>query len=253
MMRSTLSRNPREMIIFALDESKSIEDAMSWVECLKDHVGMFKVGKESYILYGPRIVEGIRGRGGKVFLDLKFHDIPNTAAAAASAAVKLGVSMFNIHALGGKSMMAETVSAVKKTVQDCNLPMPVVLAVTVLTSLNDTDLKGLGFQYPGGELASHLAKIAKEAGIPGVVASAQDIENIRRSCGQDFLIVTPGIRESEDNDDQKRVSTVRNAIIRGADYIVVGRPIRLAGDPVRKAEEITKQISEALAIKQKVI
>lgn len=248
-----MSRNSREMIIFALDESKSLEDAMSWVECLRDHVGMFKVGKESYTLYGPRIVEEIRGKGGKVFLDLKFHDIPNTAAAAASAAVKLGVSMFNIHALGGRRMMAETVSAVKKTVKDYDLSMPVILAVTVLTSLNDGDLEGLGFKYPAGELALHLAKVAKEAGIPGVVASAQDIENIRTSCGRDFLIVTPGIRDSEGNDDQKRVSTVRNAVIRGADYIVVGRPIRLAEDPVRKVEEITKQISEALAIKQKVI
>ena len=248
-----MSRNPREMIIFAIDEGKGIEHAISWVERLRDHVGMFKVGKESYTLYGPRIVEEIREKGGKVFLDLKYHDIPNTAAAAASAAVKLGVSMFNVHALGGKRMMAETVSAVRKTVQEYHLPMPVILAVTVLTSLNESDLEGLGFQCSAGELALHLAKIAKNAGIPGVVASARDIENIRKSCGRDFVIVTPGIRESEGSDDQKRVSTVKNAIIRGADYIVIGRPIRLAGDPIRKAEEIAKEISEALAIEQKVI
>ena len=248
-----MNKDPREMLIFALDVGKGIEEAISWVERLKDNVEIFKVGKESFTRYGPRIIEKIRERGRKVFLDLKFHDIPHTVAGAAAGAVEHGVYMFNVHALGGRKMMEETVAAVDRAVE-VGQPRPIILAVTVLTSLNNSDLMQLGFNYSAGELAIRLARIAQESGVPGVVASAHDIDNIRRVCGYDFIIVTPGIRETVAvDDDQKRTATVRDAIIQGADYIVVGRPIRKAIDPVHKVEEIVHEITEGLAMREKAV
>ena len=254
MMKSTLNKNPREMLIFALDIGKGIEEAMTWVKRLRDHLEIFKVGKESYTRYGPCIVQKIRESGKKVFLDLKFHDIPNTVARAAVGAFEQGVYMFNVHALGGREMMEKTVAAVSRTAQETALPPPITLAVTVLTSLNDHDLKQLGFNCSASKLTLRLARLAKNSGISGVVASAHDIANIRRACGNDFIIVTPGIREAMSaNDDQKRISTVRDAIKAGADYIVVGRPIREARDPVQRVEEIVSEITEGLAMRQRVV
>ena len=254
MMKSTLNKNPREMLIFALDVGKGIEEAITWVKLLRDHLEIFKVGKESYTRYGPYIVQKIIESGKKVFLDLKFHDIPNTVAGAAVGAVEQGVYMFNVHALGGRQMMEETVTAVYKTVEEAGRPMPIILAVTVLTSLNDADLMDLGFNCRADELAVRLAKIARESGISGVVSSAHDIDNIRRACGNEFIIVTPGIRDpGAGDDDQKRTSTVRDAMTRGADYIVVGRPIRKATDPGRKAEAIVNEITQVLAMREKLI
>jgi len=249
-----LNRNSREMLIFALDVGKGIDEAISWVERLKDTVEIFKVGKECFTRYGPCVIDMIRERGKKVFLDLKFHDIPHTVAGAAAGAVEHGVYMFNVHALGGRKMMEETVTAVNRAVKEVGASMPIILAVTVLTSLNDSDLMQLGFNCSADELATRLARIAQESGVSGVVASAHDIDNIRRACGYDFIIVTPGIRDAVAvDDDQKRTSTVRDAIMRGADYIVVGRPIRKATDPVRKAEEIVREITEGLAMRQEVV
>ena len=249
-----MNRNSREMLIFALDVGKGIDEAISWVERLKDTVEIFKVGKECFTRYGPCVIDMIRERGKKVFLDLKFHDIPHTVAGAAAGAVEHGVYMFNVHALGGRKMMEETVTAVNRAVKEVGASMPIILAVTVLTSLNDSDLMQLGFNCSADELATRLARIAQESGVSGVVASAHDIDNIRRACGYDFIIVTPGIRDAVAvDDDQKRTSTVRDAIMRGADYVVVGRPIRKATDPVRKAEEIMREITEGLAMRQEVV
>lgn len=248
-----MNREVREILIFALDGLEDMGEVLSWVERLKNYVGMFKVGKESYARFGPLIVKEIRRKGAKVFLDLKFHDIPLTVASAASVAVEMGVSMLNVHTLGGKTMMRETVEAVRKTAQKYNLSVPIILGVTVLTSLDDNDIKELGFPCSAGELVIHLAKLAQDSGLSGVIASAHDTEVIKKTCGQEFVVVTPGIRDSEEHGDQKRVSTARDAILRGADYIVVGRPIRLASDPVQKALEITRSISEILAIKRNVI
>ena len=249
-----MNRNPQEMLIFALDVGEGIEEAISWVERLKDSVEIFKVGKESFTRYGPRVIEKIRERGKKVFLDLKFHDIPHTVAGAAAGAVEHGVYMFNVHALGGRKMMEETVAAVDRAGVEVGLPTPIILAVTVLTSLSDIDLMQLGFNCSAGELAIRLARIAQESGVSGVVASAHDIDNIRRVCGYDFIIVTPGIRETVVlDDDQKRTSSVRDAIMQGANYIVVGRPIRKATDPVHKVEEIVHEITEGLAMREKVV
>jgi len=254
MMMSTWNKNPRDMLIFALDVGEGMEEAISWVERLKGYVEIFKVGKESFTRYGPSIIKMIKGRDKKIFLDLKYHDIPHTVAGAATGAVEQEVFMFNVHALGGKEMMEKTVTAVHRVVQKKGLPMPIILAVTVLTSLNDGDLAQMGFNCRTSELALRLARIAQDSGISGVVASAHDIDNIRKACGPEFIVVTPGMRDaSETDDDQKRISTVRSAIARGADYIVVGRPIRNAEDPIHKVEEIVKEITEGLAIRRKVV
>jgi len=247
-MKNKLNNNAKERLIFALDIGEDINRALEWVELLKDHVGIFKVGKESYTRFGPELVLKIQEMGGKVFLDLKFHDIPNTVARAAEAAVKLGVSMFNLHALGGKKMMEETVIAVEKMAEKSGASMPCILAVTVLTSLNDDDLEMLGFSETAEEIVPNLARIALDAGVSGVVASARDVVSIRKICGEDFIIVTPGIRGSMKvaGDDQKRILTPGEAIRRGADFIVVGRPILMSDDPVSAADEICKEISEGL-------
>jgi orotidine-5'-phosphate decarboxylase len=219
------NRAGRERLIFALDMVEDMKGVEEWIEALKDHVGMFKVGKELFTRLGPPVVSRIKESGGEVFLDLKFHDIPNTVAKASEAAVNLGVSMFNIHALGGKKMMEEAARSVRECSEKMKLPVPSVIAVTVLTSLDDADI-----------------------GLSGVVASAQDVPSIREACGEDFLIVTPGIRVDEGivGDDQKRILTPKRAISMGADYIVVGRPIRMADDPVAMADRISGDIEEGL-------
>jgi len=236
-------------LIFALDLGEDMNEAMKWADLLKDHVGMIKIGKEAFTRFGPSVVSGVIDKGVNVFLDLKFHDIPNTVAMAAEAAVKLGVFMFNIHALGGKEMMERAVDSVNKTSQSLGVVPPVLLAVTVLTSLDDADLQDMGFKYSTRDLALNLAISAKNAGVPGVVASAQDVVLIRKACGDDFIVVTPGIRlgGTVADDDQKRILTPEKAVSMGADYIVVGRPIRLADDPAGTADRITEEISKGLA------
>jgi orotidine-5'-phosphate decarboxylase len=246
---NTLNSSPRERLIFALDIGGGMDEALSLVDRLWDHVGLFKVGKESFVRYGTEIVQQIHDRGGKVFLDLKFHDIPNTVAQAAEAACGLGVAMFNVHALGGTRMMTDAAAAVRKHAEKSGNRPPVVLAVTVLTSLNDGDLKLLGFNCGTREMALHLARLAQESGVSGVVASAEDAAAIRKACGQELLIVTPGIRgagEKVAGDDQKRIVTPVEAISAGADYLVVGRPIRQATDPAAAADAIVDAISQGL-------
>lgn len=252
-MMSTLSREPRGRLIFALDAVGTMAEAMTWVDRLTDHIGMFKVGKESFTAFGPDIVTGIRDRGAGVFLDLKYHDIPHTVSRATLSAMRLGVSMVNIHALGGKTMMKETVAAVRAEAARTGTEPPVILAVTVLTSLNDDDLKILGFTLKSSRLVVRLAQLARDAGIGGVVSSPQDISAIRKACGEDFVIVTPGIRQAHDgvSDDQKRVLTAEEAARLGADYLVVGRPIRSAPDPAAAADGIAADIARGLAARRR--
>lgn len=215
---------------------------------LSGSVGLFKVGKELFTSAGPAIVERILQKGGRVFLDLKFHDIPNTVARAGEAAVALNVDMFNVHASGGSRMIRETVQAAAACAEKRGAGCPIVLAVTVLTSLNDQDLAEIGFEKTADELALHLAKMAREAGASGVVASPRDILSLRRTLGEDFLIVTPGIRASDEKvaDDQKRTLSAFEAISAGADYIVVGRPIRQAQDPLEACRRIIREIADGL-------
>jgi orotidine-5'-phosphate decarboxylase len=250
-MTNTANNTPRDRLIFALDVGGALEDALLWVDRLWNHVGLFKVGKESFVRFGTEVVRQIHARGGKVFLDLKFHDIPNTVARAAEAASGLGVAMFTLHALGGMKMMTEAVGAVRRCREKTGGRQPVILAVTVLTSLNDDDLRMLGFKGETRQTALHLARLAQDAGVSGVVASAEDAATIRTACGRDFLIVTPGIRweKKMSGDDQKRIVTPAEAISAGADYLVVGRPIRQATDPADEADAITREIDRVLTLR----
>ncbi len=242
-MKNISNKHAIDKLIFALDAA-SFEEAVSWIELLSDHVGMFKVGKELFTSAGPKIIEYIKQRNQRVFLDLKFHDIPNTVARAAESAFRLGVDMFNVHASGGTKMIQETVKAVESIAAKNNQNKPVVLAVTVLTSLNNDDIREIGFEKTTNDLVLHLAKLAKKAGAGGVVASPQDIVALRAGLGDDFILVTPGIRSSGEavNDDQKRTLSAEEAIKLGADYIVVGRPIRKAADPLIACSNIVQEI-----------
>jgi orotidine-5'-phosphate decarboxylase len=230
----------RKKIIFALDV-ESMAQAEQWGELLARHVGMFKVGKQLFTACGPDVVKAIRDRGGEVFLDLKYHDIPNTVAMASLEAARLGVRLFNLHALGGYEMMARTVETLKREFPDGNRAR--VLAVTILTSSNEDTLRGVGIDLPVSEMVVKLARLAKKAGIDGVVASPLEIPLIRSACGADFLIVTPGVRPSfAETDDQKRVMTPAEAVRAGADFLVIGRPISAAQDPIRAVEMIIEEI-----------
>ncbi|MFO7570200.1 MAG: orotidine-5'-phosphate decarboxylase, partial [Smithellaceae bacterium] len=204
-MTNTSNRQAADKLIFALDAA-DYDEALSWIDLLSGHVGMFKVGKELFTACGPKIIEEIKRRGQKVFLDLKFHDIPNTVARAACAALRFHVDMFNVHAAGGSAMIRETANAVSAAAGAAGVHKPVMLAVTVLTSLNDDDLAEIGFQKSAAEMVIHLARLAQTAGAGGVVASPREIALLRQHLPDDFVIVTPGIRASNaapSGDDQK--------------------------------------------------
>lgn len=247
-MKNTSNSKAVDKLIFALDAG-DYDEALKWIDLLSGHVGMFKVGKELYTAVGPKIIDHIKRKNQRVFLDLKFHDIPNTVARAAEAAVRLGVDMFNMHASGGSKMIQETVKAVESLTEKTGLIKPVILAVTVLTSLNDADLREIGFEKNTNDQVLHLASLAKAAGASGVVASAQDIVKLRSNLGKDFVIVTPGIRSSQEpvKDDQKRTLSAFEAVKLGADYIVVGRPIRQAADPLAACRHIVEEITAGMA------
>jgi len=237
----------RSRLIFALDVS-SVNEATTFVEQLVSQVGMFKVGKQLFLHAGPSIVHMIRDRGGEVFLDLKFHDIPRTVAKAAVESTRMGVRMFDVHASGSLEMMQRTVSEVSKVCRTEGLRRPKVLAVTVLTSLNRDDLKRVGVRSGVENQVVRLAHLAQEAGMNGVVASPQEIAPIRRDAGRGFLIVTPGVRLRGGTwEDQKRVTTPEAAIRAGADYLVIGQPIRDASDPVAATREIVSAMERGLA------
>jgi orotidine-5'-phosphate decarboxylase len=230
----------RKKIIFALDV-ESLAEAERWGDILAPHVGMFKIGKQLFTACGPAVVRTIIERGGEVFLDLKYHDIPNTVAMASLEAARLGVRLFNLHALGGYEMMARSVESLKREFPDGNRPR--LLAVTILTSSNEETLRDVGIDLLVPEMVVKLAKLAKKAGIDGVVASPLEIPLIRAACGDDFLIVTPGVRPSfASTDDQKRVMSPAEAVKAGADYLVIGRPISAAQCPVRAVELIIEEI-----------
>lgn len=225
----------RARLIFALDVATTRE-ALELVDCLRDHVGMFKVGKQLFLHAGPEVIRQIRARGGDVFLDLKFHDIPRTVAKASAEATRLGVRMVDLHASGSVAMMRQTITEVNKVSRTEHLARPKLLAVTVLTSLNQEDLKRVGFRSGVENQVVRLARLAREAGMDGVVASPQEVARIRKECGRRLLIVTPGIRPTRSAvDDQKRVLTPEEAIRAGANYLVVGSPIRDAADPAAAA------------------
>ncbi|MBI5575441.1 MAG: orotidine-5'-phosphate decarboxylase [Deltaproteobacteria bacterium] len=228
----------KERIIVALD-TDSPEKALDTVSALAGEVGLFKVGMELFPRGGPRLIEKIRETGSRVFLDLKFHDIPNTVAGAVRSAVALGVSFATVHASGGKAMLAAAAEAAAGS-------GTAILAVTVLTSLDDADLSSIGFSVPAGEAVGRLAGLAVDAGIGGIVCSAKEVASLRERLGSKVTLVTPGVRLPEDAvGDQKRVVTPYDAVRAGADYLVVGRPITKAADPVAAARKFATEMQRA--------
>ncbi|MBI2962771.1 MAG: orotidine-5'-phosphate decarboxylase [Deltaproteobacteria bacterium] len=235
----------KSRLIFALDVG-SLREAEQLVRTLAREIGLFKIGKQLFLHAGPPVVRMVRDRGGEVFLDLKFHDIPRTVAKAAAEATRMGVRMFDLHASGSLAMMQQTVTEVNRVCRNEQLRRPKILAVTVLTSLTREDLRRVGVQAGVESQVVRLARLAHEASMDGVVASPLEIGRIRRECGRGFLIVTPGVRMAKSGwDDQKRVLTPEQAILAGADYIVVGKPIRDAKDPQAAAREIVAEMERA--------
>jgi len=229
---------PPHKIIVALDVEE-LDQARRLISLLQDRVGAFKIGKQLFTRYGPEAVQLVQAAGGKVFLDLKFHDIPSTVAKASREVTRHGVFMFNVHALGGLAMMQQAAQAVREMAASRGSARPLVLAVTVLTSLESPDLALLGLGPDVAQLAVRLALLAQQAGLDGVVASPREIEDLRRACGPTFLIVTPGIRLAAAQDDQKRTMAPAEALHAGADYLVVGRPVTQAPDPRTAISMIT--------------
>ena len=236
--------NPRDRLIVALDVD-SQDKALALVEKLKNEVRFFKVGFELFSSCGPAIVERIKETGSDIFLDLKYHDIPNTVAKAAVSVTRLGVYMFNLHGLGGYDMMKKASDDVAIEAKRLGIEKPKIIAVTVLTSMDEDSLKKVGVNDNVKDEVLRLAKLAKEAGLDGVVASPVEAKMIRKELGPNFLIVTPGVRPAGAAlNDQKRIATPKTAIEDGASFIVVGRPITEAKDPLRAAKEIIKEIEE---------
>lgn len=232
-----------DRLVIALDVDSDTE-ALDIVASLKDVAGLFKVGHQLFTAYGPGIVRRIIAQGCRVFLDLKYHDIPNTAAKASAEAVKLGVSIFNVHALGGLDMMKAAVEAATETAAKQGLPVPIMLAVTVLTSMDEKSLRReLKITRSLPREVSHLARLAQRAGMHGVVASPQEIRMLRRAIRGAFVILTPGVRPDwAGKDDQKRTMTPGEAVAAGADYIVVGRPVLKASDRQAAVRKILEEI-----------
>jgi orotidine-5'-phosphate decarboxylase len=235
----------RDRLIVALDVD-SLEQAKQLVQLLAGEVGMFKIGKQLFTHAGPQAVQLIQNLGGEIFLDLKFHDIPNTVAKASIEATRLGVKMFNVHASGSLEMMRTTVKEVERVCRQEKLRRPIMLAVTVLTSLNQDDLQRVGVEHEVADQVVRLALLTKRAAMDGVVASPHEVADIRAACGRRFVIVTPGIRPADGKaNDQQRVMTPSEAVCAGVDYIVVGRPILEAGDPVDAARRIVADMERA--------
>ena len=233
----------RDRIIVAID-TNDIVICKRLISSLKDHIKIFKVGSELFTSCGKEAVSLIHASGARCFLDLKFHDIPNTVANASQIACRLGVFMFNVHASGGIKMMRAARDAVAGEAEKRGLDKPMILAVTVLTSVSQEELgQDLGVTRALDDQVVHLAQMAKEAGLDGVVASAKELRMIKKKVGDDFKVVTPGIRPAwYSNQDQARVVTPREAFTTGADYIVVGRPITASANPVASAEKIIREL-----------
>lgn len=232
-------------LIVALDLD-SYRKAARLVKMLSPYVKVFKVGNILFTQCGPKIVKYIHKRGAKVFLDLKYNDIPNTVSKAAVEATKMGVYMVNVHALSGKEAMRVTAKAVAQEAKKLHIFKPILVAVTVLTSLHEEDLAPLGLKDSVEENVLRLAGAAKESGLDGVVASPREIGIIKEKFGENFVVVTPGIRPAwaQDKGDQKRVMTPAEAIKKGADFIVIGRPILEAKKPVKAVRAILEEIHE---------
>jgi orotidine-5'-phosphate decarboxylase len=248
-MTLTFDAHPRSSLIVALDFD-SLSSAVKFAKQIADLVGMFKIGNQLFTAAGPAAVKEIASLGPGIFLDLKFHDIPNTVAGAVlSAAAMAGVQLVNVHALGGKAMLEAAVQAISAGVP-MGADRPRLLAVTILTSMDQKTMKGVGISGAPKLRVVKLAQLAKTAGVDGVVASVQEAKAIRKACGRDFLIVTPGVRPKDSpveskSEDQARKAMPSEAIRAGADFLVVGRPILAAPDPRAAAQSIVDEIAAA--------
>lgn len=227
-----------DRVVAALDVDTT-EEARRLADRLRGAVGGLKIGSRLFTAGSAELARELADRGDRVFLDLKFHDIPHTVAGAVAAATRLGVWMVNVHASGGRAMMEAARDAARAEAARCGRRPPLVIAVTVLTSLTDAMLAEVGVSESAVDQVVRLAALAQASGLDGVVASPQEIASIRRRCGTGFVVVTPGIRGASDaKGDQQRTMSAPEAIGAGADYLVVGRPIIAAPDPRRAAEEI---------------
>lgn len=226
-------------VIVALDYPNE-KQALSFVDRIDPCSCQLKVGKEMFTLFGPQFVKELHRRGFNVFLDLKFHDIPNTTARAVAAAAELGVWMVNVHASGGMRMM----QAAKEALEPYGKDRPLLIGVTVLTSMDQSDLSGIGLNVSPQEQVMRLASLTKEAGLDGVVCSAQEASILKAKLGQAFQLVTPGIRPAgSQQGDQRRIMTPREALKAGSDYLVIGRPITQADNPAQVLAAINQEIS----------
>ena len=233
-----------DKLLVALDV-ESGERALQLVAALQGLAGGFKVGNRLFTSEGPALVRRIADSGARVFLDLKYHDIPNTVEQAVEAAVGTGAWMINVHASGGSAMMQAAARAARETSAKLGRPAPLMIGVTVLTSMDQEALQSIGVQRPVFDQVIALARMTQQAGLQGVVASAQETPEIRKACGPDFQIVTPGIRGASagsERNDQSRTMGPADAIRAGASYIVVGRPIIAAQDPRAAAEAIVEEL-----------
>jgi len=236
-----------DQLLVALDVD-TVAEARALANRLRGAVGGFKVGSRLFTSEGPSFVEELASRGDRVFLDLKFHDIPNTVAGAVTAAARLGVWMVNVHASGGGAMMRAARESADEEAARRSRPVPLVIAVTVLTSLDQPALGELGLDASIASHVERLAALAEAAGLDGVVASPQEIDIVRRRCGRGFAVVTPGIRGAGDAlGDQSRTMSAAEALAAGASYLVVGRPIIAAADPRAAAERIAAECRHAAA------
>jgi orotidine-5'-phosphate decarboxylase len=230
------------LIICALD-TKDITEAKNLCTNLKPHIGMVKLGLEFFTKNGPQGISEVAKAGLPIFLDLKFHDIPNTVAEAVRSAVILDVSIITIHTLGGKNMMQGAACAAKDEAERLGKKKPIIVGVTVLTSMDDNDLYDIGLNNNAAGQVELLAKLAKQSGLDGIVCSPHEIELVKKICGSDFKTVVPGIRPAGgDKGDQKRVMTPKEAVDKGADFIVIGRPITQSDNPAKAAEAIYKSL-----------
>lgn len=231
-----------DRLIVALD-FHNIDDVTGLVDTLGDSVSFYKVGMELFYSAGSEVVPFLKKKHKKVFLDLKLHDIPNTAAEGLCSLMFQGADILNVHASGGYTMMKTAVERLHALAKEKDIPCPKLIAVTILTSINEADWDGLGMQCTIREQVVRLAKLAKSAGMDGVVASPQEASAIREACGQDFMIVTPGVRPAGASvDDQSRIATPAAALKNGASHLVIGRPIRAAENPRAAAEMILKEM-----------
>ena len=229
-------------LIVALD-FHTLEDVKTLVEELGDSVSYYKVGMELFYSAGPQVITYLKEKNKNIFLDLKLHDIPNTVGEGLCSLMRLGADIVNVHASGGFTMMKTAAEKLHALAEKQGVPCPKIIAVTFLTSINEEDWAGLGMECEIRQQVVRLAKLTKEAGLDGVVASPQEASAIREACGPDFMIVTPGVRPAGAAiNDQSRIATPASALTNGASHLVVGRPIRAAEDPKAEALAIIKEM-----------